>query len=160
MTCSHEDNSAKPAIRFYKKRAREDAEEQFVHKYFNGALCETETRGFAEPRDRNPTELVVDATDGFIPLWAEGVTLRWRFQPRSMNYLRNPNRARTHLKGLFGQALQLWDYAVPVRFQEVVDAWDFEIVVSPEALHTGECILPRRRPARTKGLSDHVRTVL
>ena len=133
MTCCNESTPDQPAIRFRKKKYREEAEQQFVHKYFNGALCETEPRGFAEPRNRNPNELVVDATDGFIPLWAEGVTLRWRFQPRSMSKLRNPSRARVYLRDLLGQALHLWDYAVPVRFQEVVDAWDFEIVVSPEA---------------------------
>lgn len=31
-------------------------------------------------------EIVVDASGGFIPLWAEGTTLRWRFQEQSLSF--------------------------------------------------------------------------
>jgi hypothetical protein len=33
----------------------------------------TDSRGFPTPRDRDPLDSVVDATEGFIPLWARDV---------------------------------------------------------------------------------------
>jgi len=100
--------------------------------YNNRVVCATDARGHATPDDRSPTELVVDATEGFIPLWAPGVTLRWRFQAESLMLFVDPQAAAEYLRELFGQALQLWGDARPVRFTEASDAWDFEIAVNPD----------------------------
>jgi len=50
----------------YKKDVAE-AQEPFIHIYCNGAVCETDNRGHATPENRSPIEIVVDATEGFIP---------------------------------------------------------------------------------------------
>jgi hypothetical protein len=41
------------------------AVEPRLHVYGPGAVCDTEARGHAAPRDLSPAELVVDATQGF-----------------------------------------------------------------------------------------------
>lgn len=120
------------AILFKSEKEAAEAEAPFLHIYHKGAVCETDKAGYALPMDRDPVELVVDASEGFIPLWAEGVTLRWRFQQRSMSIFQNPVAAKTYLRDLLGRALLLWEDAVPIRFAEVRDAWDFEIVVSAQ----------------------------
>ena len=107
---------------------------EFTHLYRgNKAVCRTDTRGQAEPGGRSPLELVVDATEGFIPLWDESVTLRWRFQEQSMGIFVDPLQAKQYLRNLFGAALLLWgEEALPVRFSEAHDAWDFEIAVNAQ----------------------------
>jgi hypothetical protein len=107
-------------------------EEPFVHLYVNGYVCDTDKKGHATPESRSPTELVVDATEGFIPLWDRGVTLRWRFQKRAMTAFRDPDAAKDALRKLLGEALLLWGDAPPVKFSEVRDRYDFEIVVRRE----------------------------
>jgi hypothetical protein len=87
---------------------------------------------------------VFDASNGFIPLWSAGVTLRWRFAPRSMALFADRDAAQAYLRSLFGRALLLWGAWLPVRFTEVVDRWDFEIAVSAEANCTPNgCTLAR-----------------
>ncbi len=103
--------------------------EPYVHVYGKGAVCDTDTRGYPTPGNRSPLELVVDASEGFIPLWATDTTLRWRFQERSLNIFVNPLAASIAIRGLFGDALLAWGDAAPVKFAERNDAWDFEIVV-------------------------------
>lgn len=112
--------------------AAAEAEQQYVHIYGKGVVCETEQRGRATPRGRTPLEIVVDASNGFIPLWAAGVTLRWRFNPRSMALFVDPEAAQAYLRSLLGSALLLWGEWLPVRFTEVADRWDFEIAVNPQ----------------------------
>jgi hypothetical protein len=100
-----------------------------VHVYGSGVVCDTEKRGYATPRGRSPLEIVVDASEGFIPLWARDTTLRWRFQERSMTGFQNPEAAKTAIRQLLGEAILAWGDAAPVKFTEERDAWDFEIVV-------------------------------
>jgi len=102
-----------------------------LHVYGPGAICATEKRGYARPGNRSPQELVVDAPEGFIPLWAKDMTLRWRFQERSMRFFEDPEAAKTAIKGLLGEALLDWGPdVIPVKFsQRNDDACDFEIVV-------------------------------
>ena len=108
----------------------EDQDEPYVHIYANGAVCDTDTRGQPTPGGRSVTELVVDSSEGFIPLWGGGVTLRWRFDERSMMLFLNPEGAKAALRALMGEALMAWGHAVPVRIQEVRDGWDFEVRVA------------------------------
>jgi reprolysin-like metallo-peptidase family M12B len=94
-----------------------------------GIICDTETRGRKTPGGRNLTELVLDASEGFIPLWDKDVTLQWRFQERSLEVFEDPAAAKTEIEALLGEALTKWGDAAPVRFTKEDDAWDFEIVV-------------------------------
>jgi hypothetical protein len=103
--------------------------ESQVHVFGDGVICDTDTRGYAEPGNRPPAELVVDASEGFIPLWASGVTLRWRFQALSMSFFEDSEAAKTAIKELLGESLLAWGDAAPVKFAQRDDAWDFEIVV-------------------------------
>src|SRR5688572_25930885 len=100
-----------------------------VHVFGNGVVCDTESRGHATPRGRTPFEIVVDASEGFIPLWAKDTTLRWRFRNSTMTYFANPTAAKAAIRRLFGDALLAWGDAAPVKFAERDDNWDFEIVM-------------------------------
>jgi hypothetical protein len=103
--------------------------ESEVHVYGNKVICDTEPRGHATPRGRSPLEIVVDASEGFIPLWARGTTLRWQFRELSLRRFKNPTATKNAIRQLFGEALLAWGDAAPVKFSERSDAWDFEIVV-------------------------------
>jgi hypothetical protein len=52
------------------------------HVFGEGYKCSTDEIGYKNPRDRGPAELVLDASEGFIPLWDKNVTLRWRFNEK------------------------------------------------------------------------------
>ena len=121
-------------------------DEEGTHRYRDeSVVCETDVRGYELPGDRNPLEIVVDATEGFIPLWGPEVTLRWRFQPQSMTLFVNPAAAEIYLRNLFALGLAQWADAAPVKFKEADEAWDFEIVVNPHpsCRPTGGCTLAR-----------------
>ncbi|MBM3563319.1 MAG: matrix metalloproteinase-11 [Alphaproteobacteria bacterium] len=100
-----------------------------VHIFGNGFVCDTDTRGHSRPNGRTLAELVVDASEGFVPLWAKDVTLRWRFQERSLNFFQDPAGAKAAIRKLLGEAILAWGDAAPVKFSQRSDAWDFEIVV-------------------------------
>lgn len=104
-------------------------------------VCLTDTRGYPTPKDRNPGELRVDASEGFIPLWAEKVNLRWRFSPSLTNYFQYPDHAKNEIRDLIGQALVAWGDAAPIRFSERDDSWDFEIVLRPDDCNRQGCTL-------------------
>ena len=100
-----------------------------VHVFGNGVVCDTDTRGHATPNGKGPLELVFDASEGFIPLWTKGTTLRWRFQEQSFQSFQNPAKAKNAIRKLLGKALLAWGDAAPIKFAERQDAWDFEIVM-------------------------------
>ncbi|CAL75157.1 conserved hypothetical protein [Bradyrhizobium sp. ORS 278] len=91
--------------------------------------CDTESRGHTTPNARSPLELVVNAPDGFIPLWAEGTTLRWRIRDSSLQSFANPKAAASEIEQLFGEAILRWGEAAPVKFTKQSDLWDFEVVM-------------------------------
>lgn len=108
----------------------------------NGIVCATEGRGHPTPRNADPLLIVLEASEGFIPLWAKGTTLRWRFQERSMSQLENPVAARAAIKDLLGRAIVAWGDAAPVKFTEQSDTWDFEIVArASDECGTSGCVL-------------------
>ena len=86
--------------------------ESDVHVYYQGAVCETDTRGYPTPENRSPTELVVDASEGFIPLWEAETALRWRFQENSMQIFQNPEGAKAAIRQLLGEAIIAWGLSV------------------------------------------------
>jgi matrixin len=100
-----------------------------VHVFGKGIVCDTDTRGHATPRGQSLAEIVVDSSEGFIPLWVKGMTLRWRFQDRSLRALESPAAAKAEIRKLLGEALLAWGDAAPVKFAERDDVWDFEIVM-------------------------------
>jgi hypothetical protein len=113
-----------------------------VHDLGKGRICDTEPRGHATPRGRSPLEIVLDASEGFIPLWAQNMTLRWRFRDSSMLHFGNPAAAKAEIRNLFAEALTKWDVAVPIKFTEDEDVWDFEIVMKPgDNCSAGGCVL-------------------
>ncbi|MGM4914500.1 reprolysin-like metallopeptidase [Rhizobium sp. 768_B6_N1_8] len=105
---------------------------EVTHVYHGGACCETDGVGFALPNNRSITEIVVDATNGFIPLWDINVTLNWRFQEASLRQFADPDAVKSYLRTLFGETLIKWGKAVPIKFSETSEPWDFEFVVKSQ----------------------------
>ncbi len=127
---------------FRRRRSTERAEDSEDHVYGNGSVCDTEDRGHPTPRGRSPLELVVDASEGFIPLWAAGTTLVWRFRERSLSHFADPGAAKKRIRTLLGEALLAWGPAAPVRFSERPDLTDFEIVCKhADDCDSGGCVL-------------------
>lgn len=116
--------------------------EFLVHDLGKGHICDTEARGHKTPQGKSPAELVVDASEGFIPLWANNTILRWRFRERSLVHFAKPDAAKNAIRNLFGEALTAWGNAAPVKFTEDTDVWDFEIVVRRgDDCSPGGCVL-------------------
>ena len=111
------------------KKEPSSKSERLIHIIRPGVVCDTEPRGHETPRGRSLAELVLDASEGFIPLWEKDMTLRWRFRERSMEYFMNPAAAKAEIRNLFSEALLAWGAAAPISFKEDDDLWDFEIVM-------------------------------
>jgi hypothetical protein len=107
----------------------EDAEIDKIHLIRPKVRCDTESRGHPTPRGRSITEIVVDASEGFVPLWAKNTTLRWRFRESSFQGLDDPAAAKASVQQLLGECLLAWGNAAPVKFAKRNDSWDFEIVM-------------------------------
>lgn len=96
-------------------------EDSDVHYFGKGRLCVTGERA----RKRSPLEILLEASDGFIPLWENGVTLYYRFDQRT---LRRSGKTKDEILTLFNKAVSQWGDAAPVAFKESTTAWDFEFV--------------------------------
>lgn len=115
-----------------------------VHLYGKkNKICLTDSRGYATPQNKSQLELVVNVSEGFIPLWAENVTLRWRFSPMLMHHFEYPKMAMERIEELLGKAILAWGDAAPVSFSKRADAWDFEISVRPDNCSPLGCSLAR-----------------
>lgn len=115
---------------------RSDGASERTHRFGKGGKirCNTDSRGYKTPDNRSEKELVLEATEGFIPLWAENVTLRWRFHEASFEtFFANPTQAKTVIRDMFAQALIGWGDAVPVKFSESTNAYDFQIRMQQQA---------------------------
>jgi len=87
-------------------------------------------------------EIVVDATEGFIPLWEQNSTLRWTFNDVSMQAFTDPAGAKTAIEALFDEALHRWGVACPVRFARDDIRYDFEFVMrSKKRCSPNGCVL-------------------
>ena len=116
--------------------------ESEVHIYGkNKTKCETDSKGYATPRNRKPTEIVLDASEGFIPLWEKDVILRWRFNPSLYNFFQSPTEAMNGIREVLGKGILKWEDAAPVKFREGYDAWDFEIIVKKDNCDPRGCTL-------------------
>ncbi len=121
-------------------------DDKYVHIYGEkkDKVCSTNSRGHKRPEGRSPSEIVLDASEGFIPLWAENVILKWRFNEVSMQIFLNPGAAKDALRQLWEEAVMAWGTAAPVRFKETDDAWDFEIAMQPaDSCTINGCTLAR-----------------
>ncbi|KAF9923837.1 hypothetical protein BGZ67_009625 [Mortierella alpina] len=94
--------------------------EDTIH-VFRKHLCLTGERA----RKRNPREISV-GTHGLIPLWAEGCTLKYRINERT---LQQSGRNKREIIELFNKAIVLWGDAAPIKFKEDSLTWDFEVIV-------------------------------
>lgn len=113
-----------------------------IHSLGSGRICGTERRGYSTPQGKSPLEIVVDASGGFIPLWAENVALRWRFGERSFLFVPDADSLKAEIRTLFAEALLKWGNAAPVKFTEDADVWDFEFVMrSSDECSPAGCVL-------------------
>lgn len=103
-----------------------------LHRYGRNSsiICCTEKRGFHTPHDLQRHEIVVDASEGFIPLWDINRTLHYRFNEQSMKYFKNPAKAKSAILTLFAEAILAWGDAAPITFRENNDTYDFEIFMN------------------------------
>lgn len=103
-----------------------------MHVYGPDAQCITDkSLGKATEQDRrDPLRIVVTASEGFIPLWAQDTTLRWRFRERSLILLEDPEGAKNFIQELLGAAVLAWGDAAPIKFAYGEDRWDFEIAMN------------------------------
>ncbi|MER8548842.1 matrixin family metalloprotease [Mesorhizobium sp. M1169] len=116
-------------------KAAERNTKPLVHVIREGVRCDTEERGHKTPKGKSPLEIVVDASEGFIPLWAKGTTLRWKFRESSVQSFADPAKVKAQVEDLFAKAILGWGDAAPIKFAQRDDAWDFEIVVK----HSDDC---------------------
>jgi hypothetical protein len=114
----------------------------YTHLIRKGICCSTESIGHETPENKSPAELVVDSSQGFVPLWEYNTTLRWRFNEASMAAFINPEVAKNSIRRLLGDAILLWGNAVPVRFSEQRSSCDFEIeVIRYDDCNSNGCVL-------------------
>lgn len=105
--------------------ALSETTEPTVHLLSKGIICRTEVRA----RKRNILRIVVDATEGFVPLWEENLVLRWGFNEASLAGFQNPKAIKDKTRELLGKAIAAWGDAAPIRFTENDDNSDFQMVV-------------------------------
>lgn len=99
--------------------------ESRVHSLGNKIICRTDYRA----HKRSPFSIVLDATEGFVPLWAENLVLRWRFNEAALAPFSQPEAIQEKTRDLFDKAVLAWQDAAPIRFVENSDNADFEIVI-------------------------------
>jgi hypothetical protein len=124
--------ASRPAMDPFQRLSQQEIdriEKGKTHVFGNDIRCKTDTIGYPTPGNRSPLEIVVDATEGFIPLWDENTTLHWRFQEQSLTHFVDAAAAKTAVRELFGEAILIWGDAPPVKFTERRELWDFEIVI-------------------------------
>jgi hypothetical protein len=105
-------------------------------------VCDTEMIGYPTANAASPAEIVLDSSQGVIPLWDKDVTLRWCFRKPDLEQFENPVAARANLEALLAEAIMAWGSGVPVKFKYADDAWDFQVVVreQPQCTAAG-CVL-------------------
>lgn len=104
----------------WRKDGANPVEDDALHAH--RARCRT------DPSRTLSLEAVVDVVNGSIPLWAPGITLRWRFNEESMAHFERPDAAKARIRHLIDKSLRRWGDAAPVGLREREDDWDFEVV--------------------------------
>lgn len=116
-------------------------DEKQMHIYKDRIICVTDSRGYSQPDGKSIAEIRVDSSHGFIPLWDKGVILNWRFNKSFGSQFRYPEAAKTNIRKLFGEAIEAWGDACPIKFHEDNDAWDFEIAMHQTNCDDRGCVL-------------------
>lgn len=109
---------------------------KLVHRC--GVRCATEARlDFGvQP------ELVVDVTEGKVPLWARGTTLAWRFDEESFERYGDAVAMKRKVERLMNDAIAAWGSSSPVTFRRDDDSWDFDIYLRVRRdCDEGGCVL-------------------
>ena len=122
-------NKMAELLKLKSKKAFFDTKTPLVHRHAHGIICTTDSLGFPTAGNRSPVEIVVDASEGFIPLWDEGMILRWKFDETSLSMFSEPEKLQNYVRELFGEALLRWGEAAPLRFSENSKGWDFKVRV-------------------------------
>lgn len=130
------------SFRLLPKLKTDQLNKEKVHVFGNKVICKTDSLGFPTPSNLSPLELVLDATQGFIPLWEKNMTLNWRFNELSFDPFSDPEAARRAVFDLLGRSILLWGEAVPIRFSYNSDFYDFEITMEEsDRCNTNGCVL-------------------
>ena len=92
--------------------------------------CNTELK--VPPGTRPNTRILLDVNRNSIPIWDQNMTLHWRFRQDTFLRYDDPESAMERVRDLLAMTLKAWGKAVPVKFIEKNDRWDFEIYIMPE----------------------------
>jgi hypothetical protein len=111
------------------KQVEEEHKEKLSHIIRRGVRCATEQIAQSKARGRSPLEIVLDASEGFVPLWEKNCTLRWRFKDRTLQQFKDPLAAKAVIEQLLAESILEWRNAAPIKFSQSDTAWDFEIAV-------------------------------
>jgi hypothetical protein len=115
--------------------------EEYRHIYNKHVICVTDSKGYAQPENKDLTRIRLDSSEGFIPLWDKDVSLNWRFNESFGSQFKDPEAAKDGIRKLFGEAIGSWKDACPIKFHEVKDNWDFEIAMHKEDCDNSGCVL-------------------
>lgn len=96
------------------------------HLLKSGIICGTDSK----PQVRSPFDIVVDATQGFIPLWAQGSVLLWAFDDAALSSFQDPEQIKNRCRSLLNTAFERWGDSAPIRIKELDDNPDFHVTVS------------------------------
>ena len=80
-------------------KPEQDASDPQVHQLRRGIICRTERKA----QKRSPLSIVLDATEGFIPLWMSNQVLRWTFDDASLAAFQNPEAIKTRIRQVFAE---------------------------------------------------------
>lgn len=114
------------------KDVEDERKAKLSHIIRPGVRCATEQIGQIKARGRSPLEIVLDASEGFVPLWEKNCTLRWRFKDRTLQQFKDPLVAKATIEQLLAAAILKWQSAAPIKFSQSDTAWDFEIAVEEQ----------------------------
>lgn len=101
-----------------------------IHQIGKDTICSTDARGFATAEDANPHSILLDASEGFIPLWRYGTTLRWWFDDVAISDHPDPTSVRRTVRELMTEAMEAWGDAAPIKLREERDSYDFRVIVN------------------------------
>ena len=104
------------------KKAYSATRKRVVHELGKGRICTTDVPGLR----RSPLDLVLDASEGFIPLWEQGKVLRWEFERTSLEMIDNSSEVKAYVRGILEEALLEWGSSAPIGFTESNSASDFK----------------------------------
>ncbi|QDV81759.1 zinc-dependent metalloprotease family protein [Planctomycetes bacterium TBK1r] len=101
-----------------------------VHQIGKNTICSTDARGFPTADDVSPSSILLDASEGFVPLWRYGTTLRWWFDDVAISDHPDPSSVKRTVRELMTEAMEAWGDAAPIKLREERDSYDFRVIVN------------------------------